>query len=205
MREITRRAIKTSTYVMMPLMAGLAACAEPLVRWLLTEKWLPCVPFMQVFCVIYAFYPLHTANLNAIKAMGRSDVFLKLEIIKKLLETAVLLVTIRLGVFYMALGQLFSSLVSQLINAWPNKRLLDYPYLRQLKDMAPAILLSLGMAACVYPVNGLPLGDPVKLLIQVPLGVLVYVLGSKLLHLDSFDYILSIVKNLLHRKESTEA
>ena len=122
-REMTRRAIKTSTYVMMPLMAGLAVCAEPLVRLLLTEKWLPCVPFMQIFCIIYAFYPLHTANLNAIKAMGRSDVFLKLEIIKKALETAVLLITMRYGVFAMALGELFSSIVSQLINAWPNKRL----------------------------------------------------------------------------------
>ena len=204
MREMTRRAIKTSTYVMMPLMAGLAVCAEPLIRLLLTEKWLPCVPFMQIFCVIYAFYPLHTANLNAIKALGRSDVFLKLEILKKVLETAVLLLTMRYGVFVMALGQLFSSIVSQLINAWPNKRLLGYPYLQQLRDMGPAILLSLVMAAAVWPLNLLPLGDFLKLLLQVPLGVGVYVLGSWLLKLDSFDFILSILKKLLHRKESAE-
>ena len=80
-REIARRAIKTSSYIMMPLMAGLAVCATPFVRLLLTEKWLPCVPFLQVFCVVYAFYPMLTANLHAIKAMGRSDVFLRIEII----------------------------------------------------------------------------------------------------------------------------
>lgn len=200
-REITRRAIKTSTFVMMPLMAGLAVCAEPLVRWLMTEKWLPCVPYMQVFCVIYALYPLHTANLNAIKAMGRSDVFLKLEIAKKLLETGILLVTVRLGVFYMALGQLCLGLIAQLLNAWPNRKLLDYAYGQQLRDIAPAVLLSLLMAACVYPVTKLGLGDLPTLLIQVPLGVLVYACGAYLFKVESFRYALNTIKHVFHRKE----
>ena len=196
-REITRRAIKTSTFVMMPLMAGLAVCAEPLVRWLMTDKWLPCVPYMQVFCAIYALYPLHTANLNAIKAMGRSDVFLKLEIIKKLLETGILLVTLRLGVFYMALGQLCLGLIAQLLNAWPNRRLLDYAYGQQLRDIAPALLLSLMMAAFVYPVTKLGLGDLVTLLIQVPLGVAIYAGAAWALKLESFQYVLGIAKKFI--------
>ena len=196
-REITRRAIKTSTFVMMPLMAGLAVCAEPLVRWLMTDKWLPCVPYMQVFCAIYALYPLHTANLNAIKAMGRSDVFLKLEIIKKLLETGILLVTLRLGVFYMALGQLCLGLIAQLLNAWPNRRLLDYAYGQQLRDIAPALLLSLLMAAFVYPVTKLGLGDLVTLLIQVPLGVAIYAGAAWALKLESFQYVLGIAKKFI--------
>ena len=196
-REITRRAIKTSTFVMMPLMAGLAVCAEPLVRWLMTDKWLPCVPYMQVFCAIYALYPLHTANLNAIKAMGRSDVFLKLEILKKLLETGILLVTLRLGVFYMALGQLCLGLIAQLLNAWPNRRLLDYAYGQQLRDIAPALLLSLLMAGCVYPVTKLGLGDLVTLLIQVPLGVAIYAGTAWALKLESFQYVLGIAKKFI--------
>ncbi len=198
-REIARRAIKTSSYIMMPLMAGLAVCAEPLVRFLLTDKWLPCVPFLQVFCVVYAFYPMHTANLNAIKAMGRSDVFLRLEIIKKLLEAAVLVFSMRFGVFAMALGLLSSDLISLGINAWPNRRLLDYSLGRQLRDLFPALALSLLMAACVYPVSLLGLPDALTLLIQVPLGAGVYVLLSKLLHVESFDYVLSAAKNLLHK------
>lgn len=198
-REIARRAIKTSSYIMMPLMAGLAVCAEPLVRFLLTDKWLPCVPFLQVFCVVYAFYPMHTANLNAIKAMGRSDVFLRLEVIKKLLEAAVLVFSMRFGVFAMALGLLSSDLISLGINAWPNRRLLDYSLGRQLRDLFPALALSLLMAACVYPVSLLGLPDALTLLIQVPLGAGVYVLLSKLLHVESFDYVLSAAKNLLHK------
>ena len=205
LREMTRRAIRTSSYVMMPLMAGLAACAVPLVRLLLTAKWLPCVPFLQIFCIYYAFFPVHTANLNAIKAVGRSDVFLRLEIIKKVLETAVLLFTVRIGVFAMALGQLFCGVASLLINAWPNRRLLGYPYRQQLRDVLPVLALSLVMAACVWPVTLLGLHDALTLLIQIPLGVLVYVLGSKLLKLDSFELILSMLRKMLRRgKEASD-
>ena len=196
-RDMTRRAIMTSSYVMMPMMAGLAACARPLVHFLLGDAWLPCVPYLQIFCVIYAFYPLHTANLNAIKAMGRSDVFLKLEILKKLLETGILLVTLRLGVFYMALGQLCLGLIAQLLNAWPNRRLLDYAYGQQLRDIAPALLLSLLMAGCVYPVTKLGLGDLVTLLIQVPLGVAIYAGAAWALKLESFQYVLGIAKKFI--------
>lgn len=90
-KSMTRRAIKTSTYVMAPLMMGLAFCAEPIVRIVLTDKWLPCVPFLRLFCISYMFWPVHTANLNAIKAVGRSDWFLKLEIIKMVVGLVFLL------------------------------------------------------------------------------------------------------------------
>ena len=198
-REMTRRAIKASTYVMMPMMAGLAACAEPLVRLLLTEKWLPCVPYMQIFCVCYAFYPLHTANLNAIKAMGRSDMFLILEVIKKAIGLLALVITMRMGVLYMALSRIFTGVLAQIINAWPNSRLLNYSYPQQLRDMLPAIALSAVMGLLVYTLNFLGLGDFVTLVLQVLAGVGIYVLGSLLFKLDSFRYILSILKNLLRR------
>ena len=203
-REMTRRAIKTSSFVMMPLMAGLAVCAKPLVHLLLGEQWMPSVPYMQIFCAIYAFYPLHTANLNAIKAMGRSDVFLVLEILKKALETCVLLFTLRYGVLAMALGQLFSSLAAQVINAWPNRKLLDYSYLRQIGDMLPAILLSAGMGALVWCVTRLGLSDLLTLLLQVPLGAALYVLGAWVLKLDSFTYMLDLLRRFRAKKEAAE-
>ena len=199
-REMTRRAIKVSSYIIMPLMMGLAVCAEPFVRFFLTEKWLPCVPYLRIFCFTYSFYPLHTANLNAIKAMGRSDLFLILEIVKKAVGITALLLTMRLGVYPMALSLLATSVLSQIINAWPNSRLLNYSYLRQLADLLPTILLAAAMGACVYPVPLLGLSDIVTLVIQVPLGVLVYVLGSKLLRIDSFEYLMSIVKRLVRRE-----
>ena len=199
-REMTRRAIKVSSYIIMPLMMGLAVCAEPFVRFFLTEKWLPCVPYLRIFCFTYSFYPLHTANLNAIKAMGRSDLFLILEIVKKAVGITALLLTMRLGVYPMALSLLATSVLSQIINAWPNSRLLNYSYLRQLADLLPTILLAAAMGACVYTVSLLGLSDIVTLVIQVLLGVLVYVLGSKLLRIDSFEYLMSIVKKLVRRE-----
>lgn len=195
-REMTRRAIKTSSYIMMPVMAGLAACAAPLVHLLLKDQWLPCVRYMQIFCVIYAFYPLHTANLNAIKAMGRSDVFLQLEIIKTATGIAVLIFTVPYGVMAMALGMLLNDVLAQVINAWPNRKLLDYPYLSQLKDMLPSMLLSLLMAVCVYPVIRFGLSDLLTLLIQVPLGVMIYILASWAFKVDSFRYVLDTVKKM---------
>ena len=198
-REMTRRAIRISSYIMMPLMMGLAVCAEPVVRLLLTDKWLPCVPYLRIFCFSYAFYPLHTANLNAIKAMGRSDLFLTLEIIKKVIGVIVLALSVRHGVYAMALSLLFVSVVSQLINAWPNRKLLDYPYIHQLRDMLPSILLSCLMGLCVYPIQWLGWSDWLVLPLQVLAGVGVYVLGSLIFRLDSFGYLLSTVKKLLHK------
>ena len=203
-RAMTQRAIKTSTYIMMPLMAGLAVCAQPLIRLLLTEKWLPCVPYMRIFCIVYAFYPLHTANLSAIKALGRSDIFLKLEVLKELVSIVLLLVTMRYGVYAIALGLLVSSVASQLINSWPNRKMLGYTYPQQLRDMAPAILLSLLMAACVWPIQQLGLSDFVTLLIQIPLGVVIYAGVSAALKLESFRFLLEVIARLRHRKTGTE-
>ena len=203
-RNMTRRAIRISTYVMMPLMMGLAVCAEPLIRLLLTEKWLPCVPYMRIFCFSYAFYPLHTANLNAIKALGRSDMFLKLEIIKKVFGVVILMITLPYGVYVMALSLLFTSVMAQIINSWPNAKLLDYAYIQQLKDMLPAILLSCLMGALVYPITWLGWSDWVTLPVQVIIGAAIYVAGSVIFRLDSFDYMLSIVKKLLRRGKGAE-
>lgn len=199
-RDMTRRAIKTSTYFMAPMMIGLAICAEPLVELVLTEKWLPCVPYLRIFCITYMFYPIHTANLNAINAMGRSDLFLKLEIIKKVMGLAVLLSTMWFGVMVMAYSLLLTSVLSQIINSWPNKKLLNYSYLEQLKDIMPGILLAVGMGAIVYCVQFLGLNDWLTLMIQVPLGALIYLSGSLLFHVESFEYILEIAKSFVNKK-----
>ena len=200
---MTRRAIKTSTYIMAPLMMGLAFCAIPVIRLILTEKWLSCVPFMQIFCITSMFYPVHTANLNAIKAMGRSDAYLKLEIIKKVIGMALLLSTMWFGVMAMAYSLLVSSVLSQIINSWPNRKLLNYGYLEQLKDILPGIILAVVMGICVYPVQWIGLSDIITLCIQVPLGMIIYIIGSKIFKLESFEYILDMIKpyilKILHK------
>lgn len=198
-RGMTRRAIKTSTYIMAPLMLGMAAVAEPMVRLLLTEKWLPCVPYMRIFCITYVFYPIHTANLNAIKAMGRSDLFLKLEIAKKVVGVTVLVCTMWFGVKAMAYSLLFTSLTSQIINSWPNRKLLEYGYLDQLRDILPAILLAAGMAVCVSFVAAFHWGDLITLIVQVLLGAVMYIAGSALLRLEAYQYVWKIMKSLAGR------
>ncbi len=204
-KTMTRRAIMISTYVMAPFMMGLVATATPVISLFLTDKWLPCVPFLRIFCISYMFYPIHTANLNAIKAMGRSDLFLKLEIAKKIVGMALLLSTMWFGVMAMAYSLLVSSVLSQIINSWPNRKLLKYGYLDQLKDILPAILLAVFMGVCVYPIQLIGLPDIVTLLIQVVLGATIYIGGSVIIKLDSFQYLWGIVKpimlKLLHRTE----
>lgn len=198
-RSMTRRAIKTSTYIMMPVMIGLAVCAEPLVSLILTDKWLPCVLFLRVFCITYAFYPIHTANLNAIKAMGRSDLFLKLEILKKIIGLTAILITMWISVEAMAYSLLVTTLLNQIINSWPNKKLLGYSYLEQIKDMLPQIGLSLIMGAAIYLVQLAGFSNIFTLCIQIPLGIIIYIALSKLLHIESFEYVISMIKSFKTR------
>jgi O-antigen/teichoic acid export membrane protein len=196
-KGMTRRAIKTSTYVMAPLMMGIAFCGTPLIRLILTEKWLPCVPFQIIFCITYMFYPIHTANLNAIKAMGRSDLFLKLEIVKKIVGLIALAITVPISVMAMGYSLLFTSVLGQIINSWPNRKLLNYGYLEQLKDILPGILLAVAMGFCIYPIQWLGLPDIVTLLISVPLGAAIYIGGSILFKLESFQYLWGMVKPII--------
>jgi O-antigen/teichoic acid export membrane protein len=173
-KEMVRRSIVTSSFILFPIMAGLAVAAEPLVKLLLTDKWLPCVPFLQIFCACYALWPIHTANLQAINALGRSDIFLKLEIIKKILGLLILGLTVFYGVYAIAVGLLVSGVISMFINAYPNLKLLNYSCREQLKDIMPSLLLSLVMGAAVYTVKWLAMAAWLTLVIQVCLGVVVY-------------------------------
>ena len=199
-KKMTRRAIKTSIYVMAPLMMGMAFCAEPIVRIVLTDKWLPCVPFLRIFCITYMLWPVHTANLNAIKAMGRSDWFLRLEIVKKIVGMIILLSTMWFGVMAMAYSLILSGILSQIINSWPNRNLLGYGYLEQVRDFAPSILLALAMGICVYFIGYIPLPEIVTLIIQIFAGASIYIGISAFLKLEEFEYLLNMVKSFMKRK-----
>ena len=139
-----------SSFFIFPMMTGLAVIAEPLILVLLTEKWLPAVIYVQVYCAVYSIMPIHTANLLAIKALGHSGTILKLEIIKKTIDVIVLVITVPFGVFVIALGELLTGLISTVINAYPNKKYLDYSIKEQWIDILPSILLSLFMGVVVY-------------------------------------------------------
>ena len=199
-KEMTRRAMKTSVYIMAPLMMGLAFCATPIVRLVLTDKWLPCVPFLQVFCITYMFFPIHTANLNAIKALGRSDLFLKLEIAKKIVGLIVLFATMNISVMAMAYSLLIVSVLGQIINSWPNRKLLNYGYMEQLKDILPGIIIAVCMGAGVYCVSFIGFSDVLTLCIQIPLGMIIYILLSKVLKMESYVYLIDVLFGFINSK-----
>lgn len=200
-RSMTRRAIKTSSFILWPMMMGLAGCSSSFICLVLTDKWLPCVPYLIIFCIVYAFYPIHTANLNAIKALGRSDLFLILEIIKKILNLLVILLTVQFGPFYMALGSIFVSVCSQIINSWPNRKLLNYKYQEQIMDIFPYIVMSVLMAGIVYSIELLNLPNLVTIGIQIPVGIIFYIGVSWILKIDSFVYCITILKKYVRRKQ----
>lgn len=194
LKEHVRRAIGISSYLMWPMMVGLGVCAEPLVRLLLTDKWLPCVPYLQIACFTYGLMPIHTSNLQAITALGRSDVFLKLEMIKKVIGLAALLISAQFGVMAIAISAIVTGIISTFINAWPNRKLLNYSYAEQLRDMLPSFLLACVMGLVVYQVLHLGLSPLATLAIQIPVGVAVYWIGSQVLHLQNYRYILDFIK-----------
>ncbi|MDD2494669.1 MAG: lipopolysaccharide biosynthesis protein [Tissierellia bacterium] len=199
-KDMMRRGIVTSSFVIFPMMVGLAVTAEPLITILLTEKWLPCVPFLQIFCVFYSLMPIHTANLQAINALGRSDIYLKLEIIKIIIGLSILLVTLFYGVYAIALGQALSGIVFSFVNAYPNKKLLDYSYKEQWRDIYPSFLLSLVMGAVVYSLRLLGLSVILTLTIQICAGVILYLGLAWILKLESFNYILFTLRDIFLKK-----
>ena len=198
-KAMMRRSIKVSTYIMMPMMVGLAVCAEPLVRIVLTDKWLPCVLYLRIFCITYAFYPIHTANLNAIKALGRSDYFLDLKKKKKIVGFSAIFITMFISVEAMTYSLLVTSVLHQLINSWPNKKLLGYGYLDQIKDMLPQILISVVMGAIVYGISFIPLPTWVLLIIQIHVGIIIYFGFSVFFKIDSFVYLKNNLKSFLKK------
>ncbi len=195
-KQMMRRSVQVSCFVIFPMMAGLAAVAEPVVTLLLTEKWLPCVPFMQLACLIYASIPISTANLQAIKAMGRSDIFLKLEIIKKVIGLTTLAVTA--FCFNSAIAIMWGSAmtlpIGLFLNAFPSKKIIGYSFLEQIRDVLFPLILSLVMFSVVYSVGFLRLAIWVKLAIQVLIGVFIYVGGAALLKFEGFTYVWNILR-----------
>jgi len=200
-KAIMRRSVSMSSYVILPLLAGMAAVAEPVVRLLLGEKWLPCVPFMQIYCFTMAFIPIHSCNLQAISAMGRSGINLVLEIIKKVIGlTALVIATFCFdSPLAIAMTGVFTTVISFFVNAYPNKKLIGYSYLEQIKDVLPPFVLSVMMAALVLMVGQLSLPTLVRMMVQIFVGVVFYVLASVVFKLASFRYLLSVIKGFLRK------
>lgn len=200
-KSMMRNSITLSSYIIFPVMAGLAGVAKPLISLLLTDKWLPCVPYMQIYCFSLAFYPVHSCNLQAINAVGRSDIFLKLEVIKKTMGIAML--TIAVFCFdspvAIAMTGIFSTIINCFVNSYPNKKLINYSYFEQMKDILPSFIASIIMLIAVLAVGQLPFAPILVMLIQILAGVVVYCTISAITRMKPFMMILSMAKGVLKK------
>lgn len=203
LKDVSRRALKTTSYVVFPLMTGLLAVAEPLVRLLLTEKWLFCVPYLQCSCFYYMCQPIQTTNWQIIKASGRSDLCLKLEIVKKIIGVGIIVATMNYGVKAIAIGNAGFAAVSMIINTIPNKKLIEYSIGDQIKDLFPAISLSVFMGSTVWLVSLLPIKPLLMLVLQVLLGMTIYIGSSLVFRVESFDYLFGALRRFVPKKTIT--
>lgn len=207
-KQATRKSIQISSYILFPCMVGFACVAEQFVHVVLTDKWLPVVPYLMIMCFVYAFYPIHTANLTAIKAMGRSDLFLILEIIKKVVGLASILISMWFGVFWIAISSMITTIIGTIINAFPNKKLLNYSYFEQIKDLLPNLCIAAIMGGIVYAMNYLSLVISIPsvalLILQIVVGIIIYIVLSVVTKNFGFNFILGYVKKIFHKKNKVK-
>lgn len=194
LRALTRKSMRMSSYVVFPMMMGMCAVGETMIRFLLTDKWIGCVPFLRLSCIYWMIQPLQTANAQAIKACGRSDIYLKLETAKKIIGVGLIIVTMRMGVMAVVFSNLLVAAISAIMNIYPNKKLIGYGYTDQFKDVFPALFLSSVMGAAVWGIYLILGNSGYVLILQLISGAAIYVGLSLLTHNDSFGELLKIVK-----------
>lgn len=201
LKKLVKRTITTSSLLMFPMMAGLAATAPSIVLILLTSKWNGCVIYMQIMCIIYALYSLNTANLHAIKAVGKSDYYLKLEITKKVIGVIAVVATVRYGIMCMVIVQVLVNILYTIINMIPGKKLLNYNLLEQIKDIMPSLLISLFMYFVVSLFNLLVINVYLKLFIQIIIGLAIYICLNIIFKIESYYYVLNTIKGFFSNKK----
>lgn len=193
-KEYTRMSIRFSAYIMTPLLIGLFVVSEPLVLVLLTDKWLPCVPLVRLFCILNIFQPIHTANLQSIKAIGRSDIFLYLEIIKKTLDLIVLLLVVKISVYAIVLAMTILCGFFSIVNAFPNIKLLNYSIKEQVIDVLPSTIMAILMGIVISLFSFLNLKPLTLIIVQFIAGVIIYLGFSAITKNPEFKYITRIFK-----------
>ena len=192
--NMVRTTIRVTSFLIFPVVIGMACVAEPMVRLLLTEKWLPCVPFLQIFAIGYIFHPTQTSSAQAYKALGDSRTPLRIEIIRKLTELTLLLISMRFGVLAIALSTLVNGFVGMCVTFVPNVRRLGYRLGEQLADILPALAASAVMGAAVLLAGRLIGRIWLQLAVQVLVGAAVYVLLAWLTHMQAYEMIVRMVR-----------
>jgi len=191
-----RQGLMMQAVLAFPIMIGLACVAEPFVRVLLTDKWLPCVPYLQLLCLAGLLHPMSVINISALKAQGRADLFFRLEIVKKALIVVAIAVTYHWGIMAMIVGQVATSWIGYYLNSYYTARFLDYSLKDQIVDVLPTLSIASVMGAGVYSIRWLGLAEPVLTLgLQLVAGVVIYLLLCRVLRLAAFMEMMRMVES----------
>ena len=201
LREAYRKVIKSTMLISFACMLGLAAVARPLILILIGEKWLPAVGFLQIICFNGMLYPLHAINLNILQVKGRSDLFLRLEIIKKIIAVGPLVLGVLFSIEYMLWGSVCTSLIAYFLNSYYSADLIDYPTKEQIKDILPTFLVSFATAAVMWSLTLLSLSNWLLLPLQCLLGIALAVLIYECLHLPEYVEVKQLAFSILRRKK----
>ena len=192
--SIYRRFLKLSAFIIFPLMVGLSSVAKPFVNIVLGPQWSFCGQLLQILCFGMMWYPIHSVNLNLLQVKGRSDLFLRLEIIKKILGISVLCITAPFGLIVMCYGSIFNSLVALVINTYYTGKLINVGFIRQMCDLLPTIALCLVMFALILIVNSFITGDIIKLCAGIVIGVIFYTFTSRLFKFSELTELTNLLK-----------
>ena len=189
-----RQLIRLSAYVVFPIMIGLAALAKPLIIFMITAKWAECVPFLQILCFSLMWYPIHALNLNMLQVKGRSDLLLRLEIIKKILGVSILILAIPYGIIWMCIGRVMASIICLVINTYYTGKLINVGFFKQMGDLLPILALSLSMGAIVFGVNLFIEDLLLQIITGFIIGIAYYLSISYLIKSKELLYLLSFIK-----------
>lgn len=193
LRTRYRTFLRLSAYVVFPLMVGLAVLAEPLIETLLTDKWIAAVPLLQLLCLSMMWYPIHAINLNLLQVQGRSDLFLRLEVIKKIVGVSILCITIPMGVVWMCVGKIVVTIIALIINTHYTGKLIGLGFLKQMRDLLPSLVYSFLMGAAVMLITMVVDNNILQIIIGIAVGVVVYFVMSKITRSEEYKTLMSLV------------
>ena len=201
LKSLLQKYMKVSSFILIPAYLGLAAVANQLIYVLFGENWVVCAPYMQVLCIAYIFSPINNGNLQVFKAMGKTNLVFWNNVIKKAIYTIILVATMWWGVFWIALAAIPINITAIIINAYPTKKLINYSFGEQIKDMLPNLLISLVMFGIVFGIGYIPMNIYALLVLQVIVGVGVYVGLAHLTKNKSYKMCIEMIKEIKKNKQ----
>lgn len=199
LREAYRNFLRVSAFIIFPLMLGLAAISKPLILLVLKDQWLFTANILPIMCLALMWYPIHAINLNLLQVEGRSDLLLQTEVIKKIIGVIILIISLSFGIYGICIGLVINSIISLIINTYYTGKLISIGFWRQIKDLAPILIISFFMSLVVYGViSYLSMSPFFSVILGVGIGIFLYFLGAKMFNLNELTQIIS----LLHTNSS---